>query len=291
MSRILVTGASGFIGKYLCQELNERGHEINVLFSIHGDISDAHTLDSFNGKVDKVIHLAASTFVPDSWQNPDEFFKVNALGTMRVLEFCRNNNSSLIFISAYLYGIPDKVPTSEMELPKPNNPYAFSKYIAEQACLFYSSYLNVPSLIIRPFNVYGPGQPAHFLIPTIINQVLYNQEITLLDLNPKRDYIFIDDVVNFINNAVDAKLKNSEIVNIGSGVSYSVGELVRIIQKIAGTNLPVFSKNEVRFQEISDVIADVNKADTFFGWKPKTSIEIGLEQCVSYSKLKLSDEN
>jgi nucleoside-diphosphate-sugar epimerase len=291
MSRILVTGASGFIGKYLCQELNERGHEINALFSIHGDISDAHTLDSFNGKVDKVIHLAASTFVPDSWQNPDEFFKVNALGTMRVLEFCRKNNSSLIFISAYLYGIPDKVPTSETELPKPNNPYAFSKYIAEQACLFYSSYLNVPSLIIRPFNVYGPGQPAHFLIPTIINQVLYNQEITLLDLNPKRDYIFIDDVVNFINNAVDAKLKNAEIVNIGSGVSYSVGELVRIIQKIAGTNLPVFSKNEVRFQEISDVIADVNKADTLFGWKPKTSIEIGLEQCVSYSKLKLSDEN
>jgi nucleoside-diphosphate-sugar epimerase len=291
MSRILVTGASGFIGKYLCQELKERGHEINALFSLHGDISDAHTLDSFNGKVDRVIHLAASTFVPDSWQNPDEFFKVNALGTMRVLEFCRNNNSSLIFISAYLYGIPDKVPTSEKELPKPNNPYAFSKYIAEQACLFYSSYLNVPSLIIRPFNVYGPGQPAHFLIPTIINQVLYNQEITLLDLNPKRDYIFIDDVVNFINNAVDAKLKNAEIVNIGSGVSYSVGELVRIIQKIAGTNLPVFSKNEVRFQEISDVIADVNKADTFFGWKPKTSIEIGLEQCVSYSKLKLSDEN
>ena len=291
MSRILVTGASGFIGKYLCQELNERGHEINALFSIHGDISDAHTLDSFNGKVDKVIHLAASTFVPDSWQNPDEFFKVNALGTMRVLEFCRKNNSSLIFISAYLYGIPDKVPTSETELPKPNNPYAFSKYIAEQARHFYASYLNVPSLIIRPFNVYGPGQPAHFLIPTIINQVLYNQEITLLDLNPKRDYIFIDDVVNFINNAVDAKLKNAEIVNIGSGVSYSVGELVRIIQKIAGTNLPVFSKNEVRFQEISDVIADVNKAATLFGWKPKTSIEIGLEQCVSYSKLKLSDEN
>lgn len=284
MSRILVTGASGFIGKYLCKELKERGHEIIVLFSLNGDISDAHTLDSFNGKVDKVIHLAASTFVPDSWQNPDEFFKVNALGTMRILEFCRGNKVPLIFISAYLYGLPDEVPTSEKELPKPNNPYAFSKYIAEQACVFYANYLNVPSLIIRPFNVYGPGQPEHFLIPTIINQVLQHREITLLDLNPKRDYIFIDDVVNFITIAVEAELKDAEIINIGSGVSYSVAELVRIIQKIAGTNLPVLSKNEVRFQEINDVIANIDKAKLMFNWSPEISLEKGLTQCFLNAK-------
>jgi nucleoside-diphosphate-sugar epimerase len=291
MSKILVTGASGFIGKNLCQKLKERGHEINALFSLHGDISESHTLDKYHGKVDKVIHLAASTFVPNSWEKPDEFFKVNALGTMRVLEFCRNNNSALIFISAYLYGIPDKVPTSETELPKPNNPYAFSKYIAEQACLFYSGYLNIPSLIIRPFNVYGPGQPDHFLIPTIINQVIENKQITVLDLHPKRDYVYIDDLIEFIIMALDFELKNAEIVNIGSGVSYSVNDLIQVIQRISGTNLPVFSKNEVRFQEISDVIADVNKAATLFCWKPKTTLEVGLKHCVSYSKLKLSDGN
>jgi nucleoside-diphosphate-sugar epimerase len=149
----------------------------------------------------------------------------------------------------------------------------------------------VPSLIIRPFNVYGPGQPVHFLIPTIINQVLENKQVTVLDLQPKRDYVYIDDVIDFIRMALDVKLKNAEIVNIGSGVSYSVNDLIEVIQGISGTNLPVFSKNEVRYQEISDVIADVNKADTLFGWKPKTSIEIGLKHCVSFSKMKLSDGN
>jgi len=288
MSNVLITGASGFIGKYLSRALMEKGHEIFALFSSDGDVSDPGTLDKFNGKVDKVIHLAASTFVPDSWQKPDEFFKVNALGTMRILEFCRNNKVPLIFISAYLYGLPDEVPTSEKELPKPNNPYAFSKYIAEQACVFYANYLNVPSLIIRPFNVYGPGQPEHFLIPTIINQVLQHREITLLDLNPKRDYIFIDDVVNFISVAVEAELKDAEIINIGSGVSYSVSELVQIIQKIASTNLLVLSKNEVRFQEINDVIANIDKAKLMFNWSPEISLEKGLTDCFLYAKERIN---
>lgn len=284
MSKILITGASGFIGSHLCKNLIDKGHEVIALFSLHGDIANSNTLDSINEKVDKVIHLAASTFVPDSWQKPDEFFRVNSLGTVKVLEFCRKNNTSLIYISAYLYGQPKEVPTTENEIPKPNNPYAFSKYIAEQACFFYANYLNVPSLIIRPFNVYGPGQPENFLVPTIIKQVLNNNEVTLLDLNPKRDYIFINDVIDFIQLAVETELVHSETINIGSGISYSVGDLVEIIQKIAGTSLPVFSKNEVRFQEINDVIANIDKAKLLFNWLPKTTLVSGLEQCFTYSK-------
>ena len=105
-----------------------------------------------------------------------------------------------------------------------------------------------------------------------------------MDLNPKRDYIFIDDVVNFITIAVEAELKDAEIINIGSGVSYSVAELVGIIQNIAGTNLPVLSKNEVRFQEINDVIANIDKAKLMFNWSPEISLEKGLTDCFLYAK-------
>ncbi len=290
MSRLLLTGASGFIGRPLHRALQAEGHEVVALGREHGDISAAATLDPFEG-FDQIIHLAASTFVPDSWKKPDAFFEANALGTMRVLEACRRQGASLVYISAYLYGIPDQTPTPESEEPKPNNPYAFSKYIAEQACAFYARYLQVPSVVVRPFNVYGPGQPPHFLIPKIIDSVLEGREISVLDLHPRRDYVYIEDLVRFIAQVAGKKLEDTLAVNIGSGISYSVAEVIEAVQRIAGTQLPVRSSGEVRFQEIHNVVADIRRAEESFGWKPAFSLEEGLKSCILSRQHERTEKN
>src|SRR5207237_1415928 len=147
-----------------------------------------------------VIHLAGKSFVPDSWKDPQEFMRVNAEGTRNVLEFCRKNNIPLIFMSSYVYGIPVRLPIDENHPVTPSNPYAQSKYEAEKICIMYAEKYKIPVTIVRPFNIFGPNQPEHFLIPKIIQQALdvSSTRIELQDLSPRRDYIYMDDLLDAI---------------------------------------------------------------------------------------------
>jgi GDP-4-dehydro-6-deoxy-D-mannose reductase len=130
---------------------------------------------------------------------------------------------------------------------------------------------------LRLFNVFGPGQRAEFLIPKVLQQVRAGQEIRLLDLTPRRDYVYLSDVV-------DAFVKASEVsagfhsINVGSGYSLSVAEIVEKIQVVAGTRLPVASDSVERRQEIPDVVADIALAQQVLGWRPQLSFEAGIEQ-------------
>jgi len=203
MSRkTLVTGAPGFIGRALCRALRTEGNAIIELSRHDGDIADPKTLASIE-PVEQVFHLAGRTFVPDSWEKPLEFHRTNALGTGNVLEYCRLHGARLTFVSAYLYGLPDRLPVWEQCLPRPNNPYALSKYIAEQLCEFYAAYHGVHVTVMRPFNLFGPGQKEHFLIPHIVNQVRLRQAIHVKDLEPRRDYLYVDDLVDALMRTLD----------------------------------------------------------------------------------------
>jgi nucleoside-diphosphate-sugar epimerase len=137
-------------------------------------------------------------------------------------------------------------------------------------------------VIVRPFNLYGFGQSNNFLIPEIINQVLGSNAVHIKDLEPKRDYIYIDDFIDAIIRCLD--LHKFEIFNIGSGESFSVGELIQMIQTICGTQLPVFSSAEKRPAEIMNTIADISKAKELLHWSPSTSMFNGLAAIIEQYK-------
>jgi nucleoside-diphosphate-sugar epimerase len=279
-SAVLVTGATGFIGSMVVRALRAQGREVIALGHADGDIADADTLARFHDAgIESVVHAAGRTFVPDSWDDPAGFLHTNAIGTARVLDFCRVTGARLTHISAYIYGRPETLPISEHAPIRANNPYAHSKHVAEQICHFHAESYGVPVTIIRPFNIYGPGQPEKFLIPTILSQVQRGGTITLLDLEPRRDYVFLPDVVDAILLAETRAPKGCETFNIGSGYSRSVRELVAEIQAVAGTALEVRDRGERRDNEIFDVVADISAARAFLGWNPRHSLAEGLKLC------------
>jgi len=278
---VLVTGSKGFIGSLLVTQLQSKGYTVFEWDENNGDIS---TTPIELQNIDHVFHLAAQTFVPRSWDEPYSFYKSNTLGTINVLEFCKTKEISLTFISAYVYGAPNTLPIDETHELKPANPYMHSKILAESACKFYSDNFDVKVNIIRPFNIYGPGQSDRFLIPEIILQTLSNsEEIKVQDLSPKRDFVYIDDLID----AILLSMKSDgyfNIFNVGSGESYSVKEIIDLIQKIANTNKDVVSNDNVRKNEIPDVIADISFAKEKLNWSPKFNLEDGLKKLVKYYK-------
>jgi nucleoside-diphosphate-sugar epimerase len=277
MSKILITGSNGFVGKQLCKALKLLNYEVIELPSSAGDIMDPKTWENIPS-CNSVIHLAAKTFVPDSWKYPDLFLQTNTLGTERALEYCRKYGARMIFISSYLYGNPSSLPISENAAIYTPNPYALSKKTAEDFCRFYADAFQVNTIILRPFNLYGYGQSENFLIPEIILQVLKGNEIHVKDLEPKRDYIFITDFIDAIICSIE--MNKFEIFNIGSGMSYSVAEIIQMIQDICGTKLPVISSSEKRRAEIMDTIADISKAKELLNWIPSTTMYEGLSSIV-----------
>jgi len=284
MKSILVTGASGFVGRRLVGALKSSGYQVTELND--GDIADSVTLKPFESlTIDFVFHLAGRTFVPDAWRDPADFQRVNVIGTLNVLEFCRHSKIPLTYVSAYLYGIPRSLPVRESDLVAPNNPYAFSKYMAESICKFYAEYYEISTTIIRPFNIFGAGQKKHFLIPEIIAQVLAKQPIKLKDLMPRRDYLYVDDLIEALMLTMNVR-QGCHLYNIGSGSSKSVAEIVAIIQLVAGTSLPVISQDASRDNEIPDVYADINHARNELGWEPKHTFEQGIRNMILAERIK-----
>lgn len=277
--RVLVTGATGFIGRALVKGLRDAGFEVVALGSADGDVRNRETFARYAGSgIASVIHLAGRSFVPDSWTDPAGFMDVNFMGTTRALEFCRLENASLVFLSAYVYGIPDRLPINEEAPVRPNNPYAQSKQLAEQACRFYAEQLHVPVTVLRTFNVYGPGQAESFLIPSIMRQLCNGYAVEVLDLEPRRDWVFVADVVSAIV-AARGRVAGYNVYNIGSGSSHSVAEVIRIAQKVAGSTIPVHSAATRRLNEIHDVVADIAKARRELGWSPVHDLDSGLRKC------------
>ena len=185
-----------------------------------------------------------------------------------------------MFLSSYLYGNPESLPIRETAPIITPNPYALSKKLAEDVCRFYSSSFGLSIAILRPFNVFGPGQSDRFIIPSIIRQVLGGREVKVEDLEPRRDYIYVRDLVLAIRKALSSNAPLS-ICNIGSGESYSVAEIIQMIQDALGSHLPVHSGNSRRKDEIMNTIADVSAAAKLFGWAPKWSFAQGIRETIT----------
>jgi GDP-4-dehydro-6-deoxy-D-mannose reductase len=272
----LVTGAGGFIGQALCANLRTKGWTILPLVRANGDIAATGTWRSLP-PTRVVFHLAGRTFIPDSWERSPDFVSANVMGTEHALAYCRAHGARLVLASGYVYGIPQRLPVSETDPAKPNNPYALTKRLSEQLCEFSSMYQGVTTTVLRIFNVFGPGQRTEFLIPKILQQVEAGSEIRLLDLLPRRDYVYLSDVVDAFIKAGDIST-GFQVVNIGSGQSLSVADIVDKIQIVAGTRLPVKFDSVERRHEIPDVVADISLANRLLGWQPQLSFEAGISQ-------------
>jgi len=159
MKKILITGSGGFIGKALVKRLSGMEYAVTGFDLADGDIAEEGALTHLEKEdIFYVFHLAGKTFVPESWSNPFLFYRTNVLGTANVLEFCRKTGAGLTYVSSYLYGKPEYLPVDEKHPVKAYNPYSHSKLVAEELCRYYREQFPLGISILRPFNVYGPGQ-------------------------------------------------------------------------------------------------------------------------------------
>jgi nucleoside-diphosphate-sugar epimerase len=276
---VLVTGADGFIGSHLAKALRAAGHAVFTHSTRQGDIRNCHL--SFEG-VGHVFHLAARTFVPDSWSAPLGFYEVNLLGTVNVLEFCRAQAASLTLVSSYVYGPPTRLPISEDEPLCAFNPYSHTKILAEETGLYYQRQFGIPVTIVRPFNVYGPGQARRFLIPTILTQAIDpgQSAIVVADLRPRRDYLFVSDLIDLLTRT--AFRRKGGIFNAGSGSSWGVDEVIDAVNELLPVPKPVRAGGPMRPDEVIDVIADISRARKEFSWEPGVTLPNGLRDTLAW---------
>lgn len=281
---ILVTGAGGFIGTHLVPELRAAGRTVVTHGRADGDLV---ARGPSVRDVTHVIHLAGKSYVPDSWTSPPAFYAANVVSTANVLDYCRRSGAALTFVSSYVYGIPRTLPVDEAHPLQALNPYSHSKILAEGVVGYYVSQFGVRATIVRPFNIYGPGQDDRFVVPTIIRQAIDPavERITIRDLRPRRDFLHIADFVSLLV----ATLFRAEpgVYNAGAGHSTSIADLLDAVASAVGSRKPVHSTEERRPEEVLDVVADVSRARRELGWSPRIAFADGIRSTVEWMQTRV----
>jgi GDP-mannose 4,6-dehydratase len=301
MERVVITGATGFLGSHLTERLVGTGVEVKVV--VHRGSSHTSRL---KGQVDvvrrdiirstipisdasTVFHLAAVSHVGHSIENPRRTFEANTIGTFNVLESVRKSDSveKFVFVStAHVYGIPQYLPIDEGHPTYPREPYSASKLAAEGFTLAYGKSYGIPVCIARLFNVFGPRQAQDFVVPVIIEQMLETDVMSLGNLKPTRDFTYVDDV---INGLILMGQQGDGIYNVGSGKEVSIESLVESIAEILGKRVSV-SVQETRKRskgvEIERMWADISRLKSL-GWQPEIELIEGLKKTVKWYRNNL----
>jgi nucleoside-diphosphate-sugar epimerase len=261
------------------ESLRKDGFEILELDIKNGfDLTDNTCLEKIP-EFDTVVHLAARSFVPDSFIYPKQFYSDNYTSTLNILELARKFHSKVIYFSSYVYGNPRYLPIDESHPLEAHNPYAQSKIICEKLCEGYARDFDLPVIIFRPFNIYGTGQNSNFLIPNILRQVKIGL-VKLQDSRPKRDFIFIDDVISAVHLAISSSAGHLDVFNLGFGVSHSIMDLIKFIREVSPYKFEVEFSGEIRKNEVMDVVADTGHAKLGLLWEPKVSLKEGISKIV-----------
>ena len=291
MKNIIVTGHDGFLGSHLVPELQKKFNVIGVsktgysqkITQLKKDICKISYLD-FPEKINYIIHLAAITDPIYCQKNPKECFNVNVNGTQNILELARRKDSKIIFFStSHVYGIPKKLPVKEGDPKHPNSIYSDSKLDAEIICESYSRTYGLDVSIARLFSVYGPNSSSHLVVNSIINQLLKNKVIQLGNVNSRRDFVYVTDVIQAIKIILKT-IHGFNDYNVGTGKSYSILEICEILKKISKKNIPVKSiKSKIRKNDLSKIVCDPTKIQNL-GWKSKIEISVGLQKMLEWYK-------
>jgi dTDP-glucose 4,6-dehydratase len=313
--KVLVTGAGGFIGSHLVEELVIKGCMVTafvhynsfnrwgwldylpkvMLSSIKvftGDIRDPHGVKKAMEHAEVVFHLAALIGIPYSYHSPDTYVDTNVKGTLNILQSARELNVERIIhtSTSEVYGTAQFVPITEEHPINPQSPYAATKAGADFLALTFYRSFQTPVVIIRPFNTYGPRQSARAVVPTIITQILAGQKVIKLgSINPTRDLNFVKDTVRGFILAAESETGTGEVIQIGSGQEKSIGELALKVAEIMGVSISVVSEEERIRPEKSEVerlLADSGKAKKMIHWEPLFSLEQGLTETIHWFSQK-----
>jgi len=287
MKRILITGHNGFIGSALTAVLRER-NELEIV-----GISRSSNINLVNyksiadlPKMDKIVHLAGFVGVMSSWDNAFEAYQNNVIPTLNILKYASIHKTPLVHMSSYVYGTPKYLPIDEKHPVACNNPYAKSKRLAEMLCEAYAVDFGLPVTILRPFNIYGPGQSENSLIPDIIKQVVDKHVIQIKDLRPKRDYLYVDDLVLALVKVIHSHQEGLQIYNLGFGKSHSVLEVIDTVVKLLDGKYRINCADEYRPNEIMDCFSNSRKFFEHFDWKPQTNLEEGIIKLLEFEKMR-----
>lgn len=287
--KVAVSGSDGFVGRYVCSQLESKGHIVIKIDITNGiDLCDHSIIDKIV-PIDCFIHLANLVYVPASYQDPEKFYRINYLTTLNALEVCRKYGARMIYASSYIYGSPQYLPVDEQHPVNPFNPYAQTKVICEKMCEGYHRDFNVRVSILRPFNIYGVGQKGKLLIPEIIGQLKEGKkQVQLKAAAPRRDYVNVVDVAGaFVACVTDTH--GYQIYNVCSGNSVSVREITEIINKHLNEKVVFSFAESDRPNEVDETRGSCQQLESI-GWKNTISFEAGIIEILKSENLCLDEE-
>ena len=308
MKKVLVTGADGFIGSHLTEMLLEQGYKVRALsyynsFNdwgwlegtqhpelevVTGDVRDPHFCKHITKEIDIVFHLAALIAIPYSYVAPDSYVDTNIKGTLNICQAAKENGVKKVLVTSTseVYGTSQYVPIDENHPKQPQSPYSATKIGADAIAMSFYNAFQLPVVIVRPFNTYGPRQSARAIIPTIISQIAAGKkEIKLGDLTPTRDFNFVKDTCRgFIELSVCDEAIGQE-VNIASNFEISMREILEMIAQIMKSDVKFIEDEERKRPKNSEVFrlwGDNSKIKKLTGFSPNYSIEDGLKETIDW---------
>lgn len=298
MSKVLVTGADGFIGSHLTEALVRKGYDVRAFVYYNsfnswgwldhssseikeqidvfaGDIRDPHGVKEAMKGCDMVFHLAALIAIPYSYHSPDTYVDTNVKGTLNVVQAARELGVTKVVhtSTSEVYGTAQYVPIDEKHPLHGQSPYSASKIGADQIAMSYYYSFETPVAIIRPFNTYGPRQSARAVIPTIITQIANGaHRIKLGATEPTRDFNYIKDTVAGFIAVANSEHSTGEVINIGSNYEISIGDTVRLISELMGRPVEIetdIARIRPEKSEVERLWADNTKAKKLLNWFPE----------------------
>jgi NAD dependent epimerase/dehydratase len=309
--KVLVTGAAGFIGSHLTERLVRDGHQVRAFVRYNGrddrgnlahlpadieaaidvergDLKDPGAVKRAVDGREWVFHLGALIAIPYSYQNPYDVVQTNVLGTAHVLDACRASSTLervVLTSTSEVYGTAQTVPIDESHPLQGQSPYAATKIGADALGESYHRAFGLPVTILRPFNAFGPRQSARAIIPTIISQALVRPKIKLGRLDPRRDLTYVKDTAAGFVAIAGCDHAVGRAVNIGRGEDISIGELVETIAGRLGRQITIETDQD-RFRpaasEVERLLAGTGLAQSLWGWKPRYSLEDGLDETIAW---------
>lgn len=313
--KILVTGADGFIGSHLTEELVRQGNRVRAFVQYNsfnsrgwldhsppeiekelevfaGDIRDPHGVKEAMKGCDVVFHLAALIAIPYSYHSPDTYIDTNVKGSLNIVQAARELGVAKVVhtSTSEVYGTARFVPITEEHPLQGQSPYSASKIGADQIAMSFFNSFGTPVAIIRPFNTYGPRQSARAVIPTIITQIANGRRrLKLGSLHPTRDFNYVADSVKGFIAVAKSDKSVGEVINIGSNFEISVGDTVNLLAECMGVSVEI-ETDEVRLRpeksEVERLWADNSKARRLLGWEPqyggKEGFRRGLQETIAW---------
>jgi len=317
MTKVLLTGAGGFIGSHLTEELVRQGEEVrafvrynsrderglledlpkevqNQFEVVAGDLKDPDGVKKAVKGCAKVYHLGALIAIPYSYIHPFNFIQTNVAGTAHLLNACLEEGSIQRIIhtsTSEVYGTAQYVPIDEKHPLQAQSPYSASKIAADKLAESYYLSFGLPVTTLRPFNTFGPRQSLRAIIPTIISQILGDKRVRLGNTRPRRDFLFVKDTVRGFITLGKCDEAVGKVVNIGTGKDISIGELVEKILGMMGEEKRVEVEDQrIRPEksEVMQLLSDTRLAQSLFGWIPRYSLEDGLKETIEWYRKNLS---